>query len=429
MFARISPAVAAVALTRRGLITGPNDLLIAKLRADLKREQLEEKVSLTRHKSLLSAIEVITHLDYQVTTTEMVGNLPGVGPATARRIQEHLPSHCEVSAPVCLSAHNVLTKYLVLDSERLPKAKLDSIVEELTTIDGMTKNRAQRLITAGCRNKQELLLPQYFNILPLALQANVRHASHLERPVPRSQTETVAEFLRESLGSKYDIIPIGSYRRGAAQSSCVRLFLTNSDHVNPHPPPAPPPGAFKPNRSETLKAPGFLRNFPLHNTVAPKLEDLALSVSARLCTYQNWNGVLRIPEQKHDGRWETLAERRSAMRLGSGDYVLCRLFMLPSKSRGAALICLTGSKGFVKLVARKAEKLGMYLFPTGLWRWHPDESELDVVPMEDTSNGKEDERKAKGFWQLLPSTEEDMIFEQLQMEYVQPEKRGTTYTE
>ncbi|KAG6828559.1 hypothetical protein H0H87_001593 [Tephrocybe sp. NHM501043] len=390
--------------------SGPNEKLLKQLRDDLKKEQLEKATrALSRQKALLSAMEVIKGLNYELTHVDMVANA-------------------------------------------------NKIVQELTTIDGLTKLRAERLIALGVKNRDDLLKPEFYNTLPPALQMNVRHASHLERPVTRQQTEIVAvrisihagfsesqinisptiqEFLRDHLTKKYEIIPVGSYRRGATESSCVRLLISHPDYLYLPPPPPPPPGALQPYRLEALKAPGFLKEFPLHRDVTPQLEDFGLSVSSRVNTYQSWNGVFRVPE-KDGKRWESSFARRKAAKVGLGDYVLTRLFMLPYKSRGAALLYHTGSKSFIRIVTHKAEKLGLYFSQTGLWKWHPDEAELELgdggkqkknfpkrvaeIVKEKESEGGEG--RAKGFWQLLPSTTEEEIFDQLQIDYVELEKRG-----
>ncbi|KAG6917062.1 hypothetical protein DXG01_004034 [Tephrocybe rancida] len=183
-------------------------------------------------------------------------------------------------------------------------------------------------------------------------------------------------------------------------------------------PPPPPQGALQPTRSATLRAPGFLKDFPIHSTLVPQLNDWGLIVSHRACTWSNWNGVIRLP-QRSGKRWEPVSERRRAIRKGQGEYVLGRLFMLPEKSRGAALLHHTGSKSFVRTLTLRAEQMGLYFASTGLWKWHSDE-EMEAMAGEGEG---EESGDAQGFWQLLPSTDEEMIFEHLQMEFIEPTRR------
>ena len=58
----------------------------------------------------------------------------------------------------------------------------------------------------------------------------------------------------------------------------------------------------------------------------------------------------------------------------------------------------------------------MYLDEVGLWKWHVD------VGRDLDQDGESDHER--GFWQLLQSSTEEEIFEQLDMEPLEPERRN-----
>ena len=64
----------------------------------------------------------------------------------------------------------------------------------------------------------------------------------------------------------------------------------------------------------------------------------------------------------------------------------------------------------------RAHKFGMYLNEVGLWKWHVEDK---GDPEQDGESYRE-----RGFWQLLQSSTEEEIFEQLDMETLEPERRN-----
>ncbi|KAG5733952.1 hypothetical protein E4T56_gene7452 [Termitomyces sp. T112] len=390
----------------------PNADLVERLRQVIK-EQEQRQAPLNRLRALISGVEFINKLDYKLTSIELAAKLP-VGKPFIKLLADHLPS-------------------IAREAPAISEQEKKVLLEELTSIQGLSHRRVPQLILAGCRSKSDLLRPKYFNMLPAIVQQNVRFASHLEKPVPRQQTETVVDFVRE-IFPKYEVIPVGSYRRDASTSTCVRLLILRDILYVPHPP-APPAGYLQPLLAETLQAPGLLRDAHLHTTIIPLLKETGVVLAPRL--------------------------------FREGEFVSGKVAMLPAKSRGAALLYHTGTQSFIRLIEHKATALGLYFDHTGLWKWHPDPSEeilgISAGPESDfekeggrpkkkregkkeqegksipkKKRGKrtlEDEKlevlekgkRAEGFWQLLPSADEESIFEQLGMEYIGPEKRGIEF--
>jgi DNA polymerase beta len=84
------------------------------------------------------------------------------------------------------------------------------------------------------------------------------------------------------------------------------------------------------------------------------------------------------------------------------------------KSRGAALLALTGDTECNKDLRTRAINLGLHLNEFGLWRWQPDE------------NGRSEEEE-KGYWELVKAETEEEVLRELGMEWVEPEKRNFAF--
>lgn len=63
-----------------------------------------------------------------------------------------------------------------------------------------------------------------------------------------------------------------------------------------------------------------------------------------------------------------------------------------------------------------AKKLGLHLNEHGLWSWHSDN-----VSIQDEF---EDSGSSSGHWRLIQSATEHSIFDEIGMDFVEPEKRN-----
>lgn len=86
--------------------------------------------------------------------------------------------------------------------------------------------------------------------------------------------------------------------------------------------------------------------------------------------------------------------------------------LVPWKSRGAALLALTGDIEFNKDIRTKASNMGMHLNEFGLWRWQ--------------SNGVT-KAEEKGYWELVKADTEEDILGELGMEFIEPTKRNFSF--
>jgi DNA polymerase beta len=88
------------------------------------------------------------------------------------------------------------------------------------------------------------------------------------------------------------------------------------------------------------------------------------------------------------------------------------------KSKGAALLALTGDKKFSIDIRNKAARLGLLLNEFGLWRWTSDTS---------IREGAGEASNSKGYWSFLEGESEAAVLRELGMSYVEPIKRNFTY--
>ena len=105
--------------------------------------------------------------------------------------------------------------------------------------------------------------------------------------------------------------------------------------------------------------------------------------------------------------------------------------MVPMKSRGAAMISLTGDAELNRHVRLKAIKQGMHLNEFGLWRWITNSSlsteEKEAGDKNEEAEGVSEGHGRSGFWQLIRATTEDEIFEELGMDFIEPHKRNFAF--
>lgn len=97
--------------------------------------------------------------------------------------------------------------------------------------------------------------------------------------------------------------------------------------------------------------------------------------------------------------------------------------MIPMKSRGAALLALTGDLEFNRDMRTQASKLGMHLNEYGLWRW----VSHNPSPSPSSEDTDEPEEEDKGHWELMQADSEDTILHELGKSWIEPSKRNFSY--
>ncbi|KAF5382669.1 hypothetical protein D9615_002724 [Tricholomella constricta] len=400
IFASTSRKAPAITICRRHASASirPNAALIEMLKAEVRAEKEKPNPNRYRHRSLVNAIDSISKLDHDIISLSNVKNIDGIGRGILNRIQNYLEvRHQQTQGP---------------------QKDKDSLIMELASVTGIGKSRAEKLVKAGCNGLAGLQDETFFDMLTPTQRVLIRYGDHLRRPVPCDLTETVAEFIRSSLSPKHEVVVVGSCRRNADSTTAVDVMLFHPEHVHVPVPPPPPRGALVPVYKQPSPSAKARAETPLYKFIVPTLQERGLIVAPMRGSLRTWSGLIRVPEKDEEGRWRTRRERLEAVEANEGDYRRLNLSMMPLKSRGAALIHHTGDSDMKKQLKRKADQLGFYFDELGLWKWHADNAEDAVSVVAD------DDTPSSGFWQLLQSTTEEAIFEQLGMDYVEPERRN-----
>lgn len=100
--------------------------------------------------------------------------------------------------------------------------------------------------------------------------------------------------------------------------------------------------------------------------------------------------------------------------------------MVPMRSKGAAMVSLTGDIEFNRDLRLRAHKLGMHLNEYGLWRWRNKDGSL-LDESEEESDSTADSKEPTGSWELVRAETEEEILQEVGMEYIEPEKRNFAF--
>lgn len=289
------------------------------------------------------------------------------------------------------------------------------MVRSLMSVSGLGQITAKALVDAGCTSIGDLKRPKFFDMLSPPQQRGARYHEHLERPVERSQAELLAKFISENISCKFDVELVGSYRRGAQSFLGVDIMLTHPSHVHVPTPPSKngsvTHGINKtPFRTRKLRE---LQDSPLLRDVVFPLESRGLIAETLSPGPSKWQGIIRLPGRTVDGTWEDRYQRIERIREQQGLYIRLDLNLAPMKSKGAALLALTGDKEFTIDIRTKAARLGLLLNEFGLWKWTSDPS----LPAD----------AEQGYWTFVEGDSEDAVLRELGMNYVEPIKRNFAY--
>jgi len=118
-----------------------------------------------------------------------------------------------------------------------------------------------------------------------------------------------------------------------------------------------------------------------------------------------WQGIARIPSGD-----ESFNERLSGVENIDGRFKRLDISLAPNQTRGAALLSLTGDVDFNRHLRLKASEAGMQLNEYGLWATSKPLSERESITKDD--------------YYLCPSGSEEIILQQLGLEYVEPGMRN-----
>ncbi|KAJ6585344.1 hypothetical protein B0H19DRAFT_1109284 [Mycena capillaripes] len=413
-----------------GKSDGPNYAILEMLKTNKEEEAQRSDKNPYKIRAFTSAIRVIGQLDHPIRSAAEAKALKGVGAGIFRRIQDFLQAPGNAPDEV--------------DPEALSHLKEDRLARaELEQISGIGPIKARQLVAAGCRTLEQLrTTPEYLAMLSNPQRVGATYFHHIEERVSRVEAETVAvstvpggrasELIITAMRTGRLIPEVRSYywgklvsssthltrvsfylilsRRGAPNSSDIDLLILHPDHVHV-PFPTVLPGNIKPPPG-TRKRKGGTRPPPslLQLDVIAILESRGIIAATLSSGELKWQGMVLLPDPDAAIKDDQLAERKRRMDAidnGEGVYRRMDISLVAQKSRGAALVSLTGDTDFICDTRIRAHKVGMLLNEYGLWRWNENEEE----PHE-------------GFWELVRAETEEEVLREVGMEYVEPTKRN-----
>ncbi|EGO24108.1 hypothetical protein SERLADRAFT_393026 [Serpula lacrymans var. lacrymans S7.9] len=165
------------------------------------REEEDKKAVRNAYKvrAFDAAIRAIASLDTPVRTVAEVKQLKGVGPGISKRIGVFLHGTHYCESPQC-----------DISPEKAREEALKQELKVLQTVPGVGERTARQLFDAGCTTVADMSKPSYFSILSSAQQIGLRFAAHLSQPVTCDEAETVANFVRENIPSRFEVHLAGS---------------------------------------------------------------------------------------------------------------------------------------------------------------------------------------------------------------------------
>ncbi|KAK7468960.1 hypothetical protein VKT23_003459 [Stygiomarasmius scandens] len=382
-------------------------------------------------RTLRTAIDAIECTHTKIKSKADAEAIKSVGATTAQVVADHLNSEAQKLDP---------------QTEQVRK-KAKAILQQ---VPGIGIAKADKLISEGCYSIAHLRRPEYTELLTPVQKINLKYFEHLQRPVQRVESELVADFIRSSLSSEFEVILTGSYRRGFPISSSITLMLLHPSYVHiPYPDVSSP---FSEAAKEKSARRGrvqvaFRESFTkmaaksqslLVSQIIPCLEERGLLADTVSIGTKKWIGIVRVPEVDDEGVDSNAImarrKRRDKIRKMQGGYRKLEINLVPQKSRAAALLALTGDIEFNRDMRLRANKMGMHLDEFGLWRWNslePSSSSLSSEPMLPSPPPAESASEPTSAPSLLPTLvptpTEESIFEELGIPYIPPEKRNFSY--
>ena len=306
-------------------------------------------------KAYRNAIDTLQRVSTPVTSYSQAIQLEGVGPAIAKKIEEISRTHHLRQLDVSKGSRHTqlmkLFKGIYGVGTVIAKKWID---EGMTSLDDI-KNRTD---------------------LTDAQRLGLQYYDEWNERIPRSECTIHAEYVQYMLNSVDPLIEAtigGSYRRGVKTCGDIDFIVTKPDAT------MEALQADMDNLIDTIKQAGYLQCILHHHVKNKLLTGCSLPPL--------WN-------KKVDGQGEEWGKCRRV------DFLL-----VPWKELGAAMIYFTGDDEFNKKLRYRAQKHGMVLNGTGLYKIVRDGS--------------------KERHQLVESFDEKKIMSLLNVKWHEPEQRNT----
>ena len=198
-------------------------LLIEQIQAEYLNAQMENNPKeISTHKFRLQTIQkilkIIQNLDFEITSSDDLVGIPGIGAGTISRIKEILQTG---------KLSEIEKKYT-----KKKQSRIDSI-QELTKVINVGESIAKKLVLKyGITNISDLkkaIKNKTINVSP-AIQMGLKYYGVVQGSIPRSETSQIEKYLRiqaMEIDPMLEIMICGSYRRGKATSGDIDVLLYN----------------------------------------------------------------------------------------------------------------------------------------------------------------------------------------------------------
>lgn len=195
--------------------------LVKQIEAEYLNAQVENNLKeMQMHKHRLQSTKkilgILKKLDFEITDSSDITNIPGIGKGTIKRVAEILETG---------SLSELITKY---DKEK--QEKIDSI-QELEKVIGIGSANAKKLVTQyNIRSIDELkkaIKEKKISVNKVIL-LGLKYYGVVEGNIPRKEIALIEKFLLKeahSIDPKLEIIVCGSYRRGKKTSGDVDVLM------------------------------------------------------------------------------------------------------------------------------------------------------------------------------------------------------------
>ncbi|GJE98990.1 DNA polymerase [Phanerochaete sordida] len=394
-----------------------NQAIVDALVEHRKSEYFSERHSQSKLKALTSAINLLSKYPHAITTLADVATVPKLH-TLARNLIVPLLSvtgQHRSSAP-----QEEIREQLQESQEQLDVYQ--KYANRFAVVHGLGERTVAELIRAGCTSVEQLVNdPKYLDMLGPLQRNNALWAVHSVHPVTRPHVEVMVEFMRETLGSAWEVIPTGEYRRGLEEFSEASFVFCHPTLMAIPLPDIPVKaqaarGVVSAKAGVSQKCWHDSDKKASSDYVLKPLQDRGVLADIISKGPGYWRGMALIPAKDANGRWDTRLKRSQAIEKREGTFRKVRIQFASTKSRGAALLWTTGDVGYLRHLAIIASKQNLLFNAWGLWRFRPSADE----------DGAEVSSKVamKGHWELLPSETEEQILQELGEEWIEPERRN-----
>ncbi len=166
-----------------------------------------------------NVIKIIKELNWDITSSDQLKGIPGIGPKTLEKIKTILE-------------HGSLDT--VRDIQRPKyKSKMEDI-NNLTTIYGVGIESAKKLYDLGYHSVESLLrekLEKLETILNHNQLLGLKYYYNLQERITRKESEVFVDTLKDLFGTKYSFELLGSYRRELESSGDIDLLISDKKNI------------------------------------------------------------------------------------------------------------------------------------------------------------------------------------------------------